>query len=172
MSISTMPAPSTETPSEWGRSTEPLPHEAANLAPIATVAPLWSTRDIPALLEHYAGDIDWRNVAMGEVYDGKEAVRAFLERLFAAAGHRLEVTLRVPRGKYVTEEYVLCGTHLGPMFGLPADRTTRRDQGDEPARTVGLPDDRGPLLRRRRHGDAADGLLPGGVRGREACRAA
>ena len=87
MTISTMPA-STATPSEWGRSTEPLPHEAANLATIATVAPLWSTHDIPALLEHYADDIVWRNVAMGEVYDGKEAVRAFLERLFAAAGHR------------------------------------------------------------------------------------
>jgi len=125
MSISTMPAPTmpapTETSSDWGQSTELLPHEAENLATIATVAPLWSTRDIPALLAHYADDIVWRNVAMDEVYDGKEAVRAFLERLFVALPDlTLEITLRVPRGKYVTEEYVLRGTHLGPMFGLPA----------------------------------------------------
>lgn len=120
MSISTMPAPAT-IPSEWGRSTDLLPHEAENLATIATVAPLWGTRDIPALLEHYGDDIVWRNVAMDEVYDGKEAVKAFLERLFTALPDiELEVTLRVPRGKYVTEEYILRGTHLGPMFGLPA----------------------------------------------------
>ena len=123
MSISTMPAPPTTTeiaPSDWGPSTELLPHEADNLATIATVAPLWSTRDIPSLLEHYADDIVWRNVAMDEVYDGKEAVKAFLERLFTALPDlELDVTLRLPRGKYVAEEYVIRGTHLGTMFGLP-----------------------------------------------------
>jgi len=62
----------------------------------------------------------WRNVAMGEVYDGKEAVRGFLERLFTALPDlELDVTLRLPRGRYVAEEYVIRGTHLGTMFGLP-----------------------------------------------------
>jgi steroid delta-isomerase-like uncharacterized protein len=125
MTVSTMPTrPSTQpaetSHAEWGRSTGLLPHEAANLATIAMVAPLWSTHDIPALLEHYADDIVWRNVATGEVYDGKEAVRTFLERLFAALPDiELEVNLRLPRGTYVAEEYVLRGTHLGTMFGLP-----------------------------------------------------
>ena len=74
---------------------------------------------------------------MDEVYDGKEAVKAFLERLFVALPDiTLEITLRVPRGKYVTEEYILRGTHLGPMFGLPATGRPRRAEGDEPARAA------------------------------------
>ena len=120
MSVVTASAPVTAQP-EWGPSTDLLRHEAANIGTFRSVLPLWNSGDIEGLLEHYCDDIVWRNVAMDEVYDGKEAVKAFLERLFVALPDiTLEITLRVPRGKYVTEEYVLRGTHLGPMFGLPA----------------------------------------------------
>jgi len=105
---------------EWGTSTDLLPHEAANLATFESVFPLWNSGDIEGLLAHYCDDVVWRNMAMGEVYDGKDAVRGFLQRLYAALPDlELDVTLRLPRGRYVAEEYVIRGTHLGPMFGLP-----------------------------------------------------
>ncbi|MDN5789607.1 MAG: ester cyclase [Micrococcales bacterium] len=110
--------PSTEP--EWGTSLDLLPHEQANLDAFTGVFPHWNSGNIPAMLEHYEDDIVWRNIPMGEVYDGKEAVRRFLEDLFRALPDlELDVTLRVPRGKYVAEEYTIRGTHLGPMFGLP-----------------------------------------------------
>jgi len=125
MSISTMPDRTTTQPDgtaqpEWGRSTELLAHEATNLGTFESVFPLWNSGDIDGLLDHYCDDVVWRNVAMGEVYDGKEAVRGFLVRLFTALPDlELDVTLRLPRGRYVAEEYVIRGTHLGTMFGLP-----------------------------------------------------
>ncbi|OFE15821.1 hypothetical protein BA895_04695 [Humibacillus sp. DSM 29435] len=98
-----------------------LAHEQANVDAFSSVLPHWNRGDIAAMLERYEDDIVWRNIAMGEVYDGKVAVRAFLESLFRALPDlELEVTLRVPRGRYVAEEYVIRGTHLGSMFGLPA----------------------------------------------------
>jgi steroid delta-isomerase-like uncharacterized protein len=124
VSISTMPAPTTEpaaTEPEWGRSTELLTHEARNLGTFESVFPLWNSGDIEGLLIHYCDDVVWHNVAMGEVYNGKDAVRGFLQRLYTALPDlELDVTLRLPRGRYVAEEYVIRGTHLGSMFGLPA----------------------------------------------------
>ncbi len=118
--VDTRPATDRTEP-EWGPSTELLANEAANLAAFEGVFPHWNHRDVPRMLEYYCDDIVWRNVAMGEVYDGKEEVGAFLEQLFRALPDlELDVTLRAPRGRYVAEEYVIRGTHLGPMFGLPA----------------------------------------------------
>lgn len=106
---------------EFGLSAGLLPHERANLATIERVFPLWNAGDVEAIVAHYADDIVWRNVAMGQVLRGKAAVRGFLTELFVAIPDlTIEVTMRVPRGVYVAEEYVIRGTHLGPMFGLPA----------------------------------------------------
>lgn len=105
---------------EWGSSTELQPHERANLGAFEGVFPHWNNRDIPRMLEYYNDDIVWRNIAMGEVYNGKEEVRRFLEHLFGGLPDlSLDVTLRVPRGKYVAEEYVIRGTHRGPLWGIP-----------------------------------------------------
>lgn len=107
--------------SEWGLTPDLLPHEVQNLATVAAVIPHWNRQDAAAIVTHYEDDIVWRNVAMGEVYEGKEQVRAFLDELFRALPDlTLDVTFRAPRGRYVAEEYVISGTHRGPMFGLPA----------------------------------------------------
>jgi steroid delta-isomerase-like uncharacterized protein len=119
MSVVTARARETAQP-EWGPSTDLLGHERANIGTFRSVLPLWNSGDIEGLLEHYCDDIVWRNVAMDEVYDGKDAVRAFLKRLYTAMPDlQLDVTKRLPRGHYVAEEYVIRGTHLGSMFGLP-----------------------------------------------------
>jgi len=110
----------TRTEAEWGPSTDLLAHEAANIGALEGVFPHWNHRDVSRMLDYYCDDIVWRNVAMGEVYDGKDAVRVFLEQLFTALPDlELEITLRVPRGRYVAEEYVIRGTHVGTLFGLP-----------------------------------------------------
>jgi steroid delta-isomerase-like uncharacterized protein len=96
------------------------PTEQRNLAAFSGVFPHWNHRDIPRMLTFYNDDIVWRNVAMQETYRGKEEVRAFLAQLFRALPDlELDVTLRIARGKYVAEEYVIRGTHLGPFYGIP-----------------------------------------------------
>ncbi len=105
---------------EWGNSTELLEHETANLGAFEGVFPHWNNHDIPKMLTFYNDDIVWRNIAIGEVYNGKEEVRGFLEHLFNGIPDlELDVTLRVPRGRYVAEEYHIRGHHRGPLFGIP-----------------------------------------------------
>ena len=106
---------------EWGISTPLTSEEEANLAAFESVFPHWNSGNITQLLTHYNDDIVFVNIAMGERYDGKEAVRGFLERLFTAVPDlELDVTLRVPKGKYVAEEYHIRGHHRGEFFGIPA----------------------------------------------------
>jgi steroid delta-isomerase-like uncharacterized protein len=105
---------------EWGISTPPTPEEEANLGAFVSVFPHWNSGNITELLKHYNEDIVFVNVAMGERYEGKEAVKGFLERLFHALPDlELDVTLRVPKGKYVAEEYRIKGHHRGVFFGIP-----------------------------------------------------
>jgi len=106
---------------EWGISTELTDEEQANMAAFEGVFPHWNNGDIPKMLTHYNDDVVFVNMPMGERYEGKEAVRGFLELLFAALPDlELDVTLRVPRGKYVAEEYHIRGHHRGDFFGIPA----------------------------------------------------
>ena len=106
---------------EWGVSTELTDEERANLAAFESIAGYWNAHDVPGILEHYNDDVIWRNIATGEVYDGKGEIGQFLTDLFSAVPDlELEVTLRVPRGKYVAEEYHLQGHHRGVLFGIPA----------------------------------------------------
>src|SRR5439155_15205558 len=91
---------------EWGISTELTDEEQANMAAFEGVFPHWNNGDIDNMLTHYNEDIIFVNMSMGERYEGKAAVRGFLEQLFGALPDlELDVTLRVPRGKYVAEEY-------------------------------------------------------------------
>src|SRR5688500_2256511 len=106
---------------EWGIATELTDEERSNLAVFEKVFPHWNDHNIPRLLEHYDDEIVWVNVAMGERHEGKEAVGAFLGRLFTGIPDlELHVTLRLPRGRYVAEEYRIRGHHRGSLFGVPA----------------------------------------------------
>jgi steroid delta-isomerase-like uncharacterized protein len=105
---------------EWGISTELTAEEQANMAAFEGVFPHWNNGDITKMLTHYNDDIVFVNIPMGERYDGKDAVRGFLEHLFGALPDlELDVTLRVPKGKYVAEEYHIKGHHRGDFFGIP-----------------------------------------------------
>jgi steroid delta-isomerase-like uncharacterized protein len=105
---------------EWGTSTELTDEEKANLGAFVSIAECWNAHDLPRILEHYNDDVVWRNIPTGELYDGKAEVGAFLESLFNGLDDlELEVTLRLPRGKYVAEEYHIRGLHTGELLGIP-----------------------------------------------------
>ena len=111
---------STEAEREWGVSTELTDEEAANLATFESIEGYWNRHDVPGILEHYNDEVTWRNIATGEVYNGKPEIGAFLEELFAAVPDlELDVTLRLPRGRFVAETYELRGHHRGNLFGIP-----------------------------------------------------
>ena len=105
---------------EWGISTPLTPEEEANLAVIESIVPHWNSGELTKLLTHYNDDIVFVNMAMDERYDGKEAVKKFLAHVFNALPDlELDVTRRVPKGKYVGEEYHIRGHHRGEFFGIP-----------------------------------------------------
>ncbi|WP_159096553.1 ester cyclase [Miniimonas sp. S16] len=104
----------------WGPSAHLLEGERANMAAFALVVPRWNAHDVPGILAHYDDEIVWHDVAAGRRYRGKAEVGAYLERLMAGLPDlTLEVTQRLPRGRFVAEEYVIRGTHAGTLFGLP-----------------------------------------------------
>jgi steroid delta-isomerase-like uncharacterized protein len=94
--------------------------EERNLRAVTDVLQYWNTQDIDGLLEFYDDEITWTNVALEEVYRGKDDVRAFLEKLFAAFPDlTFEVTYKFARGDQVAERWVIRGTHLGGFMGVP-----------------------------------------------------
>jgi steroid delta-isomerase-like uncharacterized protein len=95
--------------------------EQRNLRAVTGVHPFWDAGDLDGVLAFYDDDIVWTNVALDEVYEGKAAVRAYLQELFAAIP---DLTFRAPtaiaRGDTVAEKWVVRGTHLGTWMGVPA----------------------------------------------------
>lgn len=114
-------ARATEGDPTWGVSAPLQAHERANLAAVTTVAALWNERAVDGILEHYVDGIVWRNVATGEVLRGKTQVGQYLHELFSAVPDlSMTITSRIARGRFVAEQYVIAGTHLGTLFGIPA----------------------------------------------------
>lgn len=111
----------TDDDEQWGESAALTAAEQRNLVTMSLVEPCWNRRDVAAILAHYDDGITWRNVAMGRTYVGKAEVGAFLADLFRAVPDlTMRITMRIPRGRFVAEEYTLRGTHLGTLFGIPA----------------------------------------------------
>lgn len=97
------------------------PTEQRNLDTMAAVVPCWNRHDVAGILSHYDDGIVWHDVARGRTHRGKAEVGNVLTQLFSAMPDlRLDLTTRLPHGDSVAEEYTLSGTHLGPLFGLPA----------------------------------------------------
>ncbi|MEP6563123.1 MAG: ester cyclase [Nakamurella sp.] len=108
-------------PEQWGESTTLTAVEQLNLEAIALVVPGWNQRDVAAIMQHYDDEIIWRNVAMGQTYRGKTEVGEYLADLFRGVPDlQMNITMRMPRGEFVAEEYTIRGTHLGTLFGIPA----------------------------------------------------
>jgi steroid delta-isomerase-like uncharacterized protein len=95
--------------------------EQRNLRAVSDVLAFWNTANIPGILSFYDEGITWRNVALEETYQGKEAVEGFLERLYTAFPDlNFTVTNKIARGDAVAEQWLIRGTHRGPFLGVPA----------------------------------------------------
>ncbi len=95
--------------------------ELLNLRAVTEVLRHWNTQNADQVVTYYHEQITWRNVAMEEVYQGKQEVRAFLVRLFTAFPDlTFEVTYKIARGANVSEQWCMRGTHRGFFFGVPA----------------------------------------------------
>jgi steroid delta-isomerase-like uncharacterized protein len=94
--------------------------EQRNLRTVEAVHPAWNRGDVEGVLAHYDDAIRWRNIALEEVYEGKDAVGEFLLRLFTAIPD-LSFTAHstIARGDNVAEQWTIRGTHLGTFMGVP-----------------------------------------------------
>jgi steroid delta-isomerase-like uncharacterized protein len=78
-------------------------------------------RDIPGLLATLADDCVYEMVPTGQVWRGKDGVRAFYTELFAAfPDNRFALSDIVIGPQGVFEAARLTGTNLGPWAGVPA----------------------------------------------------
>ena len=95
--------------------------ERRNLDAAFAVHDYWNNGDIEGVLEAYDDDIVWVNVALEETYNGKDEVRAFLERLYAALPDlTFGADWAIARGDQIAERWTVSGTHRGPFWGIPA----------------------------------------------------
>jgi steroid delta-isomerase-like uncharacterized protein len=95
--------------------------ERRNLQAVVDVLQFWNSGDIEGIVGFYDDEIVWTNVALEEVYRGKDEVRAFLTRLFTAIPDlRFTVHHKIARGDNVAEQWTVEGTHLGSFMGIPA----------------------------------------------------
>lgn len=108
----------TDAISEAASTTSPT--EERNLRAVTEVLQYWNVQDVEGILSFYDDDIRWTNVALEEVYEGKQAVREFLHRLIVAFPDlTFDVNEKFARDDNVSERWVIRGTHLGPFMGIP-----------------------------------------------------
>ncbi len=97
------------------------PTEERNLQAVTDVLQYWNAQDVEGILKYYNDDIRWTNVALEEVYSGKDEVRTFINRLLVAFPDlNFEVTEKFARDDNISERWYIRGTHQGPFMGIPA----------------------------------------------------
>ena len=94
--------------------------EEHNLQAVTDVLQFWNTHDVEGILNFYDDEIVWVNMGLEESYEGKQAVREFLNRLMTALPDLVfTVTHKIARGDNVSEQWNIKGTHLGTFMGIP-----------------------------------------------------
>src|SRR5260221_13426489 len=132
---------------------------------ISDWATAWSPRnsgDPERVLALFAGDCVFEDVTFGVVARGKEELRSFVNRAFAAVpDFKYELTSRFAASQWAAIEWVMACTHQGDFPGMPA--TGKRFSSVRGATILEL--ECGKIRRESDYGDAAtfmkqDGLLP------------
>jgi steroid delta-isomerase-like uncharacterized protein len=84
----------------------------------------WSSidnKDPERLLALFADDCVYEDVTLGLVARGKEELRSFVSRAFAAIpDFKYGVTSRFAASQWAVIEWVMSGTHTGDFPGMPA----------------------------------------------------
>jgi steroid delta-isomerase-like uncharacterized protein len=96
-------------------------HERANLRAVEHLMQLRNAHSVPEMLRDCDDRIRWSDQATGAVYTGKAAIQDYLDRIFAAfPDGTFSPTHRIVHGDLVAQQWVLRGTHGGPLYGVPA----------------------------------------------------
>lgn len=84
----------------------------------------WNAHDVDGSLALYADDIVWQDVGSPQAFQGKEAVRQYIQGWFSAFPDiKITVTNRVITEDQVAGELEFTGTNNGPLQfapGMPA----------------------------------------------------
>ena len=81
----------------------------------------WSTHDVEKMASYFTDDCVYENLARGQVYRGKDEVKAWAKMSFAAIpDFKLEVTSLFVSGNWLSCEWVMTGTHTGDAPDFPA----------------------------------------------------
>jgi steroid delta-isomerase-like uncharacterized protein len=80
-----------------------------------------SSQDPERVLSLFVDDCFFEDVTFGLVARGKEELRSFLKRAFAAIpDFKYELRNRVAVGQWAVIEWAMSGTHKGDLPGIPA----------------------------------------------------
>jgi steroid delta-isomerase-like uncharacterized protein len=81
----------------------------------------WSSNDPELVLALFTDDCLFEDVTFGVVARGKEELRSFANRAFAAIpDFKYRLTSRFTTGEWAVIEWVMSGTHTGDLPGIPA----------------------------------------------------
>jgi steroid delta-isomerase-like uncharacterized protein len=82
--------------------------------------------DADAVVEHFADDVIWRDVALGMPLHGRDALRAAAQAYMTAFPDlHVEVTSSTLDGPRLAQEWTITGTHRGELMGFaPTGRWT------------------------------------------------
>lgn len=108
------------------------------LATVRAAYESFNRQDLDQALGFLADDVQWPDVVTGSVLEGKDAVRAYFERVFAVVSMRVTVGDLIPLGDAVLvttyqQFYDLDGSVLGPprmvvnRYTFEDDRATRME---------------------------------------------
>ena len=81
----------------------------------------WSTHDVEKMVSFFTDDCVYENLARGQVYRGKDEVKAWAKMSFVAIpDFKLDVTSLFVSGNWIGCEWVMTGTHTGNATDFPA----------------------------------------------------
>jgi steroid delta-isomerase-like uncharacterized protein len=81
----------------------------------------WSSNDPELILALFVDDCLFEDVTFGVIARGKEELRSFVKRAFAAIpDFKYELRSRVAVGQWAVIEWAMSGTHKGDLPGIPA----------------------------------------------------
>jgi steroid delta-isomerase-like uncharacterized protein len=93
-------------------------------APVTTLqrwAEVWSSHDISGLLSLFTDSCIYEDVTFGVINKGKDELKSFAEGIFAAfPDFAIRLTSQFVAGEWAAMEWVISGTHVGDLPGMPA----------------------------------------------------
>ena len=98
----------------------------------------WNAHDLDRILALYTDDPVYEEVTLGEIHQGRAAVREFFGGGFTAFPDlRFERTWALVAGERAASEWAMIGTHDGDFTGLPATHKPFRVRGASVFELVG-----------------------------------